>query len=130
MRKILTADGVERALVFTRTKRGANALAEKLVRSGIKATAIHGNKSQNARQRALEAFRRKQVQVLVATDVAARGIDIDGITHVVNFDLPDRTGKLRPSDRSHRASRCGGNCPVVLLCQRTSRIAGDRSIDW
>jgi ATP-dependent RNA helicase RhlE len=93
---------VERALVFTKTKRTANAVAEKLMRNGFKATAIHGNKSQNARQRALEAFRRKQVQVLVATDVAARGIDIDGITHVVNFDLP-----LEPENYVHRIGRTG-----------------------
>ncbi len=77
-------------------------LAKQLVRNGIKATAIHGNKSQSARQRALEAFRRKQVQVLVATDVAARGIDIDGITHVVNFDLP-----IEPEGYVHRIGRTG-----------------------
>ncbi len=102
LRKILRAGGVERALVFTKTKRAANMLAEHLVRGGIKATAIHGNKSQNARQRALEAFRHKQVQVLVATDVAARGIDIDGITHVVNFDLP-----IEPESYVHRIGRTG-----------------------
>jgi ATP-dependent RNA helicase RhlE len=99
---ILRAAGVQRALVFTKTKRAANMLAERLVRSGIKATAIHGNKSQSARQRALEAFRHKQVQVLVATDVAARGIDIDGITHVVNFDLP-----IEPEGYVHRIGRTG-----------------------
>ena len=102
LRTILRADGVERALVFTKTKRAANALAGQLVRSGIKATAIHSNKSQSARQRALEAFRRKQVQVLVATDVAARGIDIEGITHVVNFDLP-----IEPEGYIHRIGRTG-----------------------
>ena len=102
LRKILTAAGVDRALVFTRTKRGAQNLAERLARSGIKATAIHGNKSQSARQRALVAFQRKQVQVLVATDVAARGIDIDGITHVVNFDLPSE-----PESYVHRIGRTG-----------------------
>ena len=102
LQKILTSDGVERALVFTKTKRGADRVAEKLGRSGIKATAIHGNKSQNARQRALEAFRRQRVQVLVATDVAARGIDIDDITHVVNFDLP-----LEPDNYIHRIGRTG-----------------------
>ena len=102
LKTILTAADVHRALVFTRTKRGANVLAEKLVRSGIKATAIHGNKSQNARQQALAAFRADTVQVLVATDVAARGIDIDGITHVVNFDLPDQ-----PESYVHRIGRTG-----------------------
>ncbi len=102
LHNILKDVEVERALVFTKTKHTANVVAEKLMRSGIKATAIHGNKSQNARQRALEAFRRKQVQVLVATDVAARGIDIDGITHVVNFDLP-----LEPENYVHRIGRTG-----------------------
>jgi ATP-dependent RNA helicase RhlE len=102
LRQIVTADDVDRVIVFTRTKRGANVVAEKLDRSGIKAAAIHGNKSQNARQRALEAFRRKQVQVLVATDVAARGIDIDGVTHVINFDLP-----IEPEAYVHRIGRTG-----------------------
>jgi len=102
LQKILRSAGVERALVFMRTKRTANVLTQQLVRSGIKAAVIHGNKSQSARQRALEAFRRKEVQVLVATDVAARGIDIDGITHVINFDLP-----IEPESYVHRIGRTG-----------------------
>ncbi|MCG6156430.1 DEAD/DEAH box helicase [Rubinisphaera margarita] len=102
LRTILSESGSERAIVFTKTKRGANSLAEQLAKSGLKATAIHGNKSQNARQRALDAFRRKQVNVLVATDVAARGIDIDGITHVFNFDLP-----VEPESYVHRIGRTG-----------------------
>ena len=102
LRQILEAPDVERALVFTKTKRGANMVAQKLERSGIKATAIHGNKSQNARQRALDAFRTRQVQVLVATDVAARGIDIEGITHVVNYDMP-----VEPDSYVHRIGRTG-----------------------
>jgi ATP-dependent RNA helicase RhlE len=102
LQKVLSAKDVARALVFTRTKRGANLLAEKLVRGGIKATAIHGNKSQSARERALLAFRHDHVQVLVATDVAARGIDIDGITHVVNFDIP-----IQPESYVHRIGRTG-----------------------
>ncbi len=102
LKEILCSPEVNRTLVFTKTKRGANLLADKLVRSGIRATAIHGNKSQSARQRALEAFRRKQVQVLVATDVAARGIDIDGITHVVNYDIP-----VEPESYVHRIGRTG-----------------------
>jgi ATP-dependent RNA helicase RhlE len=102
LRELLRTDEAERALVFTKTKRGANQLAEQLERGGIKATAIHGNKSQNARQKALLAFRHKRVQVLVATDVAARGIDIDGITHVVNYDLP-----MEPENYVHRIGRTG-----------------------
>jgi ATP-dependent RNA helicase RhlE len=102
LQKILADDDVNRAIVFTKTKRGANLVAEKLVRNGIKATAIHGNKSQNARQRALDAFRRDRIQVLVATDVAARGIDIDGITHIVNFHIP-----IEPEVYVHRIGRTG-----------------------
>ena len=102
LRQLLTAPDADRAIVFTKTKRGANVVAEKLVRGGIEAVAIHGNKSQNARQRALEAFRGNRVQVLVATDVAARGIDIDGVSHVVNFDLP-----IEPEAYVHRIGRTG-----------------------
>lgn len=100
--QLLRRTGVDRALVFAKTKRGANDLAKRLVRNGIQATAIHGNKSQTARQRALEDFRRNRVQVLVATDVAARGLDVDGITHVVNFDLP-----MEPENYVHRIGRTG-----------------------
>ena len=100
--ELLSGDTVVRAIVFTRTKHGANALAKKLEQAAISSVAIHGNKSQNARQNALEAFRRKQVKVLVATDVAARGIDIDGVTHVVNFDMP-----VEPESYVHRIGRTG-----------------------
>jgi len=99
---VLRTDGVGRTLVFTKTKRGANRVSEDLARGGFKAGAIHGNKSQAARQRALDEFRRDRVQVLVATDVAARGIDVDGITHVVNFELP-----LEPECYVHRIGRTG-----------------------
>ncbi len=89
-------------LVFTRTKHGANRLAEQLVRGGIPALAIHGNKSQGARTRALGEFKSGDLQVLVATDIAARGIDIDQLPHVVNFDLPNV-----PEDYVHRIGRTG-----------------------
>ncbi len=102
LRQLLALDDVQRAIVFTRTKRGANVVADKLLRTGIRAVAIHGNKSQNARQRALESFRKQEVRVLVATDVAARGIDIDGITHVVNFDMP-----VEAESYVHRIGRTG-----------------------
>ncbi|MFK7779101.1 MAG: DEAD/DEAH box helicase [Gimesia sp.] len=102
LQKILASQDVDRALVFMKTKRTANVLAQRLMGIGIKATAIHGNKSQSARQRALEEFRSKKVQVLVATDVAARGIDIEGITHVINFDIP-----LEPESYVHRIGRTG-----------------------
>jgi ATP-dependent RNA helicase RhlE len=89
-------------LVFTRTKHGANRLAEQLGKDGIRATAIHGNKSQSQRVRALTAFKKGEAQVLVATDVAARGLDIDALPHVVNFELP-----TVPEDYVHRIGRTG-----------------------
>jgi ATP-dependent RNA helicase RhlE len=91
---------VKRALVFTRTKHGANRVAEFLDAKGIGAAAIHGNKSQSARERALDGFRVGTVRVLVATDIAARGIDIDGITHVIQIDLTDV-----PEQYVHRIGR-------------------------
>jgi len=102
LKQVLSADDVHRAIVFTKTKRGANTVVGKLQKSGISAAAIHGNKSQNARQRALEEFRSSKIKVLVATDVAARGIDIDGVTHVINYDLP-----LEPEAYVHRIGRTG-----------------------
>lgn len=98
----LSQDKVERAIVFTRTKHGANGLAKKLNRAGIEAAAIHGNKSQAAREKALHAFRHNQVTALVATDVAARGIDIEGVTHVINYDMP-----VEPESYVHRIGRTG-----------------------
>jgi ATP-dependent RNA helicase RhlE len=89
-------------LVFTRTKHGANRLAEQLCKDGIEATAIHGNKSQNARTRALAGFKSGEVRVLVATDIAARGLDIEELPHVVNFELPNV-----PEDYVHRIGRTG-----------------------
>jgi len=91
-----------RTLVFTRTKRGANRLSERLERAGMRAAAIHGNKSQAARERALAQFRSGAVRILVATDIAARGIDVDQVTHVVNFDLP-----VEPESYVHRIGRTG-----------------------
>jgi ATP-dependent RNA helicase RhlE len=89
-------------LVFTRTKHGADKLCKKLGRSGIKSTSIHGDRSQNQRNQALRGFQEGQYRVLVATDVAARGIHVDGIAHVVNYDLPQV-----PEDFIHRAGRTG-----------------------
>jgi len=92
----------EQALVFTRTKRGANRLAEQLEKDGIRAVAIHGNKSQSQRVKALTAFKKGQSQVLVATDIAARGLDIEALPHVVNYELPSV-----PEDYVHRIGRTG-----------------------
>ncbi len=99
---LLSRQDCDRAIVFTRTKHGANALVRKLDREGIKAVAIHGNKTQNARQKALYAFRNNDIGVLVATDVAARGIDIDGVSHVINYDMP-----VEPESYVHRIGRTG-----------------------
>lgn len=99
---ILRDESVSRAIVFTRTKHGANKVAKKLVQAGIGADAIHGNKSQNARQRALASFKDGDIWVLVATDIAARGIDIDGVSHVINQELPHE-----PESYVHRIGRTG-----------------------
>jgi ATP-dependent RNA helicase RhlE len=102
-------------LVFVRTKHGANRLAEKLTDDGLPSAAIHGNKSQGARTKALDDFKKGAIQVLVATDIAARGLDIDQLPHVVNFDLPNV-----PEDYVHRIGRTGraGNTgeAVSLVC--------------
>lgn len=89
LRHVLKDKALKRVIVFTRTKHGANRVTEVLQKNGIPSAAIHGNKSQGARQRALEDLRAGHIRVLVATDIAARGIDIDGITHVINFEMPN-----------------------------------------
>ncbi|WP_370336054.1 DEAD/DEAH box helicase [Parvularcula marina] len=99
---VLKQDEVKSALVFTRTKHGADRVVKQLARHDIEAVAIHGNKSQNQRERALGAFRSGKVWVLVATDIAARGIDISGLTHVINFELPNV-----PEQYVHRIGRTG-----------------------
>jgi superfamily II DNA/RNA helicase len=101
-------DDSEMALVFVRTKRGADRLVKRLSRQGVRAVAMHGDKSQGQRERALAAFERGDVDTLVATDVAARGIDVDGISHVINFDPPaDRAGYVHRVGRTGRAGRTG-----------------------
>ena len=92
----------QQVLVFTRTKHGANRLCERLIKDGLSAAALHGNKSQNARTKALAGFKTGEVRVLVATDIAARGIDIDELPHVINFELPNV-----PEDYVHRIGRTG-----------------------
>lgn len=99
---LLSRPGVERAVVFTRTKHGADRACRRLNQRGVAAVAIHGNKAQNYRTRALDAFKSGRTRVLVATDVAARGLDVEGITHVFNFDLP-----MEPEAYVHRIGRTG-----------------------
>lgn len=99
---LLQDRSIASALVFTRTKHGADKVAKDLHRAGIQAEAIHGNKSQNARQRALQNFKTRQTRILVATDIAARGIDVEELSHVINFELPNV-----PETYVHRIGRTG-----------------------
>jgi ATP-dependent RNA helicase RhlE len=112
--QILKQDGVNRALVFTRTKHGADKVVKGLARAGITAEAIHGNKSQNHRERVLAAFRSGEIRTLVATDIAARGIDVDGVSHVVNFDLPNIPETY--VHRIGRTARAGAEGVAISLC--------------
>src|SRR5215208_1834757 len=108
-----------RALVFTRTKHGADRVVRHLHVRGIRAEAIHGNKSQNARQRALSNFKANKTPVLVATDVASRGIDVDGITHVVNYDLTHEPETY--VHRIGRTARAGASGAAVSFCDGEER---------
>ena len=116
---LLKDQGIARALVFTRTKHGANRVAEQLAHGGIGAEAIHGNKSQAARQRALANFRDGRARVLVATDIAARGIDIDGITHVINYELPNVPESY--VHRIGRTARAGADGIAIAFCDASER---------
>jgi ATP-dependent RNA helicase RhlE len=107
-------DAMKRVLVFTRTKHGANRVAEHLEKAGESAAAIHGNKSQNARERALAQFKSGHVRILVATDIAARGIDIDDITHVINYDLPEVPEQY--VHRIGRTARAGAEGAAISFC--------------
>lgn len=119
--KLILENNWSQVLVFTRTKHGANRLALQLEKDGIPSLAIHGNKSQNARTRALESFKTGDLQVLVATDIAARGIDIDDLPHVVNFELPNVA-----EDYVHRIGRTGRagreGVAVSLVCVDEHRL--------
>ncbi|HUQ71921.1 MAG TPA: DEAD/DEAH box helicase [Planctomycetaceae bacterium] len=119
LRNLLQDEGYDRVLVFTKTKHGANRVAEHLMEANIAADAIHGNKSQAARERTLAMFRAGAVRVLVATDLAARGIDVAGVTHVINFDLP-----IEPENYVHRigrTARAGATGSAIAFCDPTER---------
>ncbi len=112
--EILRDRSIERVLVFSRTKHGANHLVRHLEKDGIRAAALHGNKSQGARERALAGFRSGSVRVLVATDIAARGLDVPGITHVINFDLPNIPESY--VHRIGRTARAGRDGVAISFC--------------
>ena len=117
--ELLNDPAFERVIVFTRTKHGANKVAEKLEAAGVMADAIHGNKSQPQRERALRDFRTGRARVLVATDIAARGIDVTGVSHVINFDLP-----AEPESYVHRigrTARAGAEGVAIAFCDATER---------
>ncbi len=116
---LLTDKSIRRVLVFTRTKHGANKLVQQLERSSIQAEAIHGNKSQSARERALENFKTGRTRVLVATDIAARGIDVDDVTHVINYDLPNIPESY--VHRIGRTARAGASGVAYSFCDYEER---------
>ena len=116
---LLADRDMDRVLIFTRTKRGADRVCRNLVRAGFTAVALHGNKAQNARTRALDAFRTGKVRILVATDIAARGIDVPNISHVVNYELP-----LEPESYIHRigrTARAGAGGAALSFCDQNER---------
>jgi len=117
--ELLKDEDIKRVLIFTRTKHGADRVARHLYHSGVKSDAIHGNKAQNARQRALHAFKTGQIRALVATDIAARGIDVDGVTHVINFDLPNEPESY--VHRIGRTARAGATGIAFSFCDSDER---------
>ena len=116
---VLRETAMRRVLVFSRTKHGANRIAEHLEKAGVHAEAIHGNKSQNARERALANFKAGRTRVLVATDIAARGIDIDDVTHVINFDVPEVPETY--VHRIGRTARAGASGMALTFCEVEER---------
>ena len=119
--RLLADPALSRVIIFTRTKRGANQVADALDTGGVRVAALHGNKSQPARQKALEQFRTGRARVLVATDIAARGIDVTGISHVINFDLP-----AQPEDYVHRigrTARAGASGVAISFCDPAQQAA-------
>ncbi|MBL4801432.1 MAG: DEAD/DEAH box helicase [Emcibacter sp.] len=116
---MLKDESIKRVLVFTRTKHGANRVSKHLEKVGIASGAIHGNKSQNARQKALNEFRSGGIRALVATDVAARGIDVEGVTHVINFDLPNEPESY--VHRIGRTARAGAEGISLSFCDHEER---------
>jgi superfamily II DNA/RNA helicase len=125
--QLLKQEPVDRALVFTRTKHGADKVVKVLAKAGIEANAIHGNKSQNHRERVLAAFRTGEIRTLVATDIAARGIDVDGISHVVNYDLPNVPETY--VHRIGRTARAGAEGVAISLIAGAEEMGYLRDIE-
>lgn len=119
LQHLLDDNAMQRVLVFTRTKHGANKVVTQLGRASVNAEAIHGNKSQSARERALAGFKAGKIRVLVATDIASRGIDVDNITHVVNYDLPNEPESY--VHRIGRTGRAGASGMAYSFCDTTER---------
>jgi len=116
---LLRSEPIDRAIVFTRTKHGADRVVRQLGQQGLAAEAIHGNKSQGQRERALAAFRNGKIKTLIATDIAARGIDVDGVSHVINFDLPNVPESY--VHRIGRTARAGAEGVAISFCDREER---------
>ncbi len=114
LRHVLNENSIEHALVFTRTKRGADRVVKELNKNGIKAEAIHGDKSQGARERALNGFKKRTIRVLVATDIASRGIDVDRLSHVINFEIPEQAETY--VHRIGRTGRAGESGIALSFC--------------
>ena len=127
LRELLNDSALSRVLVFARTKHRANRVAERISKQGVEADALHGNKSQNARQRALERFRTGGSRVLVATDIAARGLDVDGISHVINFELPHEPESY--VHRIGRTARAGASGCALSFCDPGDETAQLRGIE-
>src|SRR6201987_5625308 len=125
--QLLTQEPIDRALVFTRTKHGADKVVKSLAKAGLAANAIHGNKSQNHRERVLPQFRAGEVRPLIATDIAARGIDVDGISHVVNFDLPNVPETY--VHRIGRPARAGAEGTAISLIAGAEEMGYLRDIE-
>jgi ATP-dependent RNA helicase RhlE len=124
---LLNEKNIKRTLVFTRTKHGADRIAKELKKASIRADAIHGNKSQSARQNALTNFKTGKLKVLVATDIAARGIDVDALEHVINFDLPDVAETY--VHRIGRTGRAGANGIAISFCDGKEEMGNLKSIN-
>jgi ATP-dependent RNA helicase RhlE len=124
---LLNEKNVKRTLVFARTKHGADRIAKDLKKASIRADAIHGNKSQSARQNALINFKTGKSKVLVATDIAARGIDVDALEHVINFDLPDVPETY--VHRIGRTGRAGASGVAISFCDGREEMSNLKSIN-